>query len=70
MAGCTTMMGTNGPVEQSLTQGQIARICHIWPYVTWADADTDQTIMDAKINNARHDGFCESVLPPPKAAKK
>jgi hypothetical protein len=58
-------MGTNG-IDKGLTQSQIMRICTIWPYVGWADADTDATILDAKVNNARHDGFCGEVMPPAK----
>lgn len=57
------MMGTSGPTESALTAHQIELICATWPYVSWSDHDTDRTILDAKVNNARHDGFCGIVMP-------
>ena len=35
--------------------------CLVWPYVSWSDKDTDKTIADAKLNNARRDGWCKSA---------
>lgn len=38
-----------------------ASACAVWPYVSWSSKDTDKTIEDAKLNNARRDGWCKDV---------
>ncbi len=37
----------------------VALTCEAWPYVSWSEDDTVETIRDAKANNAAHDAFCE-----------
>mgnify|MGYP003349756966 CR=1 FL=1 len=32
--------------------------CAVWRDISWSRKDTDQTITEVKINNARRDGFC------------
>lgn len=56
LAACVTTMGTNA--SPSLSERQLTRVCNLWPYVSWVDEDTDETIADAKMNNARKKGFC------------
>jgi hypothetical protein len=33
--------------------------CVVWPYTSWHDDDTDQTIRGNKVNNARKEAFCK-----------
>jgi hypothetical protein len=33
-------------------------VCAIWQPVTWADADTDQTIREVKAGNAARKSYC------------
>jgi hypothetical protein len=35
--------------------------CSVWRPVSWSQKDTDQTIREVKINNARRDGFCGNL---------
>lgn len=47
-------MGTGGTESER----QLKRVCELWQPVTWSSKDTDQTIEEAKINNAKWDAFC------------
>jgi hypothetical protein len=49
LTGCATLTGTTG------TNGSA---CAVWKDVSWSKKDTDQTITEIKVNNARRDGFC------------
>lgn len=49
LTGCVT---TTGTVETN------AVVCSVWRPVTWSTKDTDQTILEVKINNARRKGYC------------
>jgi hypothetical protein len=49
LTGCVTLTGTT---ETN------ASACAVWRDVSWSKKDTDQTITEIKINNARRDGFC------------
>jgi len=35
--------------------------CSVWRGIRWDVADTDETIVQVKINNARRDAFCKGV---------
>lgn len=34
-------------------------VCDVWRPVTWSKNDTDQTIFEIKINNAKREGWCK-----------
>lgn len=34
-------------------------VCEVWKPVSWSKKDTDQTITEVKINNARREGWCQ-----------
>lgn len=51
LGSCAKTMGISGPTSA----------CAVWPYVSWSDKDTDKTIADAKLNNARRDGWCKDA---------
>ena len=49
-AGCAKMTGivaTN------------ASVCQVWKPIGWSKKDTDRTIIEVKVNNARRDGWCK-----------
>jgi hypothetical protein len=33
--------------------------CAVWKDITWSKKDTDQTITEIKVNNARRDAWCQ-----------
>jgi hypothetical protein len=35
--------------------------CSVWRGIRWDVADTDETIREVKVNNARRDAFCKGV---------
>lgn len=35
--------------------------CTVWKGIRWDVADTDDTIRQVKVNNARRDAFCKGV---------
>lgn len=39
----------------------VSSACSVWRDITWSVDDTDQTIREVKVNNARRDGFCKGV---------
>lgn len=50
LTGCaslTSLSGTN------------TAACAVWQPISWSKKDTDQTITEVKINNARREGFCK-----------
>lgn len=50
LTGCATpisILGTKPPA-----------VCSVWRDVTWSKKDTDQTITEVKVNNARRDAWC------------
>jgi len=47
VASCATTTGTGG-----------TDVCAVWPAVSWSVKDTDKTIEDAKISNARRAAWC------------
>jgi hypothetical protein len=48
-----------GSCAQTTAISGASSACAVWPYVSWSDKDTDKTIADAKMNNARRDGWCK-----------
>jgi hypothetical protein len=51
LTGCVTLTGTKE------TNGAV---CNVWKDVSWSKKDTDQTIQEIKVNNARREGWCGS----------
>lgn len=50
VAGCTTTMGTGG-TEQAIEDNAL-EVCAAWLPISWSTRDTDQTVREAKANNA------------------
>jgi len=51
LSGCAKMTGivaTNSAV------------CEVWKPIGWSSKDTDQTIVEVKVNNARRQGWCKA----------
>jgi hypothetical protein len=49
LTGCVTTTGT-------VATNSV--VCSIWQPVTWSTKDTDQTIREVKVSNARRKGYC------------
>ena len=47
-----------GCVNVTTTPAINGSVCSVWRDVSWSRKDTDQTITEIKINNARRDGYC------------
>jgi len=39
----------------------VDKVCSVWTGISWADEDTDETILDVKMNNAKRDAFCKGI---------
>lgn len=39
----------------------VTSACSVWKGIRWDVADTDETIVQVKVNNARRDAFCKGV---------
>lgn len=52
LSGCETTMASNADNQAA---------CAVWLYISWSDDDTDQTIREAKRNNAARKVFCEGA---------
>jgi len=52
LSGCATMTGSVGTNKA---------VCGVWRDVSWSKKDTDKTIEDVKINNARREGWCHDA---------
>jgi hypothetical protein len=53
------VIATCAPTMATSVSTEIKRIvCGLWQPISWADADTDQTIREVKKNNARRKVFC------------
>jgi hypothetical protein len=50
LMGCAVQI----PISEINTQ-----VCQVWKPVSWSSKDTDQTIREIKVNNARRGGWCE-----------
>ncbi len=33
-------------------------VCDVWKPISWSQKDTDETIVQVKVNNARRNGWC------------
>jgi hypothetical protein len=36
------------------------KVCEVWVPVTWSSKDTDQTIKEIKVNNAKRAAYCST----------
>lgn len=52
LTSCATM-GTSASGPEA-----VRRTCEAWPYTSWSEDDTKESIRDAKANNAAKDAFC------------
>lgn len=50
LTGCGSVIATK---ETNLSA------CAVWKDITWSKKDTDQTITEIKVNNARRDAWCQ-----------
>jgi len=50
LTGCASLTGTRE------TNGAV---CSVWKDVSWSKKDTDQTIKEVKVNNARREAWCQ-----------
>lgn len=51
LAGCVTTTGTGG-IRANPEAANPTAVCHVWKPISWSSRDTDQTIAEAKANNA------------------
>lgn len=49
LTGCSSLTATVATNEA---------VCEVWRDVSWSSKDTQQTIVEIKVNNARRDGWC------------
>jgi len=60
MLASVLLVATCAPTMATSVSKEMQRIvCEIWLPITWVDADTDQTILEVKQNNARRNEFCK-----------
>jgi hypothetical protein len=52
LTGCAKLIGT---------QGTNASACAVWKDISWSKKDTDQTITEIKVSNARRDAWCHDA---------
>jgi len=52
LTNCASLMGTPA------TNGAA---CGVWKDLSWSKKDTDLTIGEIKVNNARRDGYCQGA---------
>lgn len=48
LTGCGTMTGSAA-----------TDACSVWRPISWSQQDTDRTITEVKVNNARRSAFCK-----------
>jgi hypothetical protein len=56
--GMLSMLVLTGCATTTATVGTNRAACAVWAPVSWSAKDTDQTIREAKINNARRAAWC------------
>lgn len=49
LTNCASLMGTPATNKSA---------CGVWKDISWSKKDTDQTIGEIKINNARREAYC------------
>jgi hypothetical protein len=52
LAGCASLTSSNVTTKSA---------CTVWRDVSWSVKDTDQTIREIKVNNARREGWCAGI---------
>ena len=55
LSGCATLTGIVG------TENTNTKVCGVWRDVSWSKKDTDQTIGEIKINNAKREAWCHGA---------
>lgn len=55
LTACVTTMGT-GETEQAIEDNAL-KVCDAWLAISWSTRDTDQTIREAKANNAARTAY-------------
>lgn len=50
LTGCASLTNTFGTEEQT--------VCAVWKPITYSRRDTDETIVQVRVNNARRDAWC------------
>lgn len=50
LPGCGTMTGSAGTNTAA---------CSVWQPISWSLKDTDRTITEVKVNNARREAYCK-----------
>ncbi len=61
-AGCSTFGQTTATsANQKLSESERAAVCALWLFIGWEDADSDATIIEAKVNNAKREVFCQGI---------
>ena len=43
------------------TENTNTKVCGVWRDVSWSKKDTDQTIGEIKINNAKREAWCHDA---------
>jgi hypothetical protein len=56
--GMLSILGLTGCAKMTAIVGTEAA-CQVWKPISWSSKDTDQTIVEVKVNNARREGFCK-----------
>lgn len=51
LTGCGSLIGTRGTNVSA---------CSVWKDISWSKKDTDQTITEIKVNNARREAWCKT----------
>ena len=54
-----SMLALTGCATTTATVETNKAACAVWAPVSWSVKDTDQTIREAKVNNARRKAWCE-----------
>jgi hypothetical protein len=57
--GMLSILALTGCAKMTAIVGTEAA-CAVWKPVSWSSKDTDQTITEVKVNNARREGWCKS----------
>jgi hypothetical protein len=52
LSGCGSLTGIGA------TKATNSTVCNVWRPIGWSKKDTDQTIAEIKVNNARQEGWC------------
>jgi hypothetical protein len=56
--GITLLLILPGCATPTATVATNKSVCEVWKPVSWSKKDTDQTITEVKVNNARREGWC------------